>query len=690
MPDSPEPLAQHPRLAALLKDAFGGRFPAGREFQRFVELVDRDYADAGAPGAPDVGAADCCGGGLWKFRKSGNAFRHAWCRGQLLRRLGLVGVEMEGKTLEEIFPSEIVARLAPNYHRAWSGACFSVTLELSELGADLHAQFQPVFVDGAVLEVVVTAVEESEPGHERYFEPALNRTSEAVVVTSAGGADGVGEVVFINQSFLNITALDRTAVLGRTLFDLHGPRTDPTTIQRMLEAMANGRSFAGQLHFIRKDGTDILLECHVSPLLDPDGRVTHWICVERDISEQGRFATAMRATEERYHSVIESLREVVFQVDVSGRWSFLNPAWREISGFTVRESLGTPLFNYVHPEDRLRNDALFRPVGKHSPGFARYEFRCVTKGGGFRWVEVFARLDCGLSGEVTGISGTLSDITDRKESERRLTESEERFRVMFVTSPIGMILTELDGTIVDANQAFLNIVGYRAVEMANMSLWQLTPPQYFASEQMHMSRIHETGRYGPHEKEFFNRAGRCVPVVLNGMLVRGSEGRRQIWSFVEDITERKSAQLALAESERRFRDVSNAVGEFIWEADGRGRINFVTGRVAEALGANSDEFVGRDVADLVRGADRPQWEAIVRSALARRKGFTAVEIRHESEAKGSRWLSLTGLPVYDAAGQLECFRGAGRDITYRKESDAARLAAEERFNLLIESSADAF
>src|SRR5690606_18058100 len=115
-----------------------------------------------------------------------------------------------------------------------------------------------------------------------------------------------------------------------------------------------------------------------------------------------------------------------------------------------------------------------------------------------RWVEVFARLNVDLDGHPTGLSGTLADITKRKESEQRLRESEERFRVMFVTSPIGMVLTELDGTIVDANQAFLTLVGQRAVEMAHMSLWQLTPPQYFASEQEQLRCIHETGRYGPY------------------------------------------------------------------------------------------------------------------------------------------------------------------------------------------------
>ncbi len=656
-----------------------------------MDLLAHDYADAGATGVPGIGAADCSGGALWRFRKIDGVFRHTWCRGQLLRRIGLLGQEMEGRSLEEIFPPAVVARLAPSYHASWSGECVSVSLDLGDFGLKLQAQFQPVYMNGSVFEVVVTAIQEAkETASAPFFETALDRTCEAIVVTSAGSAGKPGEVVYANRAFLHVTGIEPSAVIGRTIPEIHAAKTDAATIERMKSALRAGRPFSGQLCCARPDGGEAMLECELSPLFDPDGGISHWICVERDISEQDRVAAAMRDREERYHSVIESIREVVFQTDVNGRWSFLNPAWKEITGFTIRESLGTPLFNYIHPEDRLRNDALLRPVGKHSPGFARYEFRCLTKGGGFRWVEVFARLDTGRTGELSGISGTLSDITDRKESERRLRESEERFRVMFVTSPIGMVLTELDGSIVDANQAFLKIVGYRAVEMANMSLWQLTPPQYFASEQAQMRRIHETGSYGPHEKEFFNRSGRCVPVVLNGMLVRGTEGRRQLWSFVEDITERKSAQHALAESERRFRDVSNAVGEFIWEADERGRISLVTGRVAAALGVAPESLIGEDVGELARGADRARWEQLFREALARREGFSGIEIRCETAAQGTRWLSLTGLPVYDEDGQLKCFRGAGRDITMRQETEAARLVAEERFTLLVESSADAF
>ncbi len=237
--------------------------------------------------------------------------------------------------------------------------------------------------------------------------------------------------------------------------------------------------------------------------------------------------------------------------------TFLNPAWEEITGFPLSETVGSLLVNYVHPEDRSRNEDLLRPLLEKTSGFCHHEFRCLTKGGQFKWLEVYARVTVGSNDEVLGLSGTLTDITERKISEHKLRDSEEKFRVMFVTSPLGMVLSELDGAFVDANQAFLNIIGYRAMETENLSLWQITPSDFFQQEQDQFDKLEQTGKFGPYEKEYFHKSGSRVPVLVNGMIVKGPEGRRQIWTFVEDITDRKETEQALALSEQRFRDVAD-------------------------------------------------------------------------------------------------------------------------------------
>ncbi|MBE2214679.1 MAG: PAS domain S-box protein [Opitutaceae bacterium] len=688
MPESSASHAQHPRLLEQIRRAYGARIPDDPAFQRFVELLERDYAESGMDGAPDVGVADCSGGFLWRVTRSPQGFRHTGCRGQLLRRMGLYTEELDGRLLHELFPAAVARQFEPVYLRAWAGEPALADLDLADLGLGVYVQCQPVFSHGTVTEVIVTGLDHK--GGNPFLESVLQHTYESVIVTSGEVQAPGPQIVYVNRAFTLLTGYAAEEVIGRSPRLLQGPGSSPEVRKRMRTALDAGQPFADQVVNYRKDGSSYVAHVSLSPLRDADGRITHWIGVQRDVSEQQRVADALRESEARYRSVVDSIREVVFQTDLFGRMSFLNPAWESITGFSVRDSLGNAFFNYIHPEDRLRNDALLRPVAEHSPGFARYEFRVLTRGGGFRWVEVFARLNLGPSGEPLGLSGTLSDITTRKESEQRLRESEERFRVMFVTAPLGMVLTELDGTIIDANQAFLNIVGYRAVEMAHMSLWQLTPPQYFAAEQEQLRRIHDTGRYGPYEKEFFHRSGRRVPIVLNGMLVRGTEGRRQVWSFVEDITERKAAEQALADSEKRFRDVSDAVGEFIWEIDLDGGIAFVSERVTDVLGLAPKDLEGRSHADLVPGPDQERWAKSFRELMATRGRIAGTEWRGSTRDGRAIWLTMSALPVLDAAGTLVCYRGAGRDITRRKESESALRAAEERFSMLVDSSADAF
>jgi PAS domain S-box-containing protein len=141
------------------------------------------------------------------------------------------------------------------------------------------------------------------------------------------------------------------------------------------------------------------------------------LVVSVDITERKAAEEAVQESEQRYRSVVDSVKEVIFQTDVTGVWTFLNPAWTKVTGFAVEESLGTSFLDYVHPGDRQHNLELFHPLIERQKEFCRHEIRYLTKQGGFRWVEAFARLILNTEGAVIGTSGTLIDITQRKQAE---------------------------------------------------------------------------------------------------------------------------------------------------------------------------------------------------------------------------------------------------------------------------------
>ena len=138
---------------------------------------------------------------------------------------------------------------------------------------------------------------------------------------------------------------------------------------------------------------------------------------------RARSQAELRANEREHRRTVEHLLEVVFRTDEHGRWSYLNPVWEELTGWTVAASLGTPAVACFHPDDRRRLLAAAR--GTADRRVSRGEFRLLTRSGAVRWVEIVVQPDLDEHGRMSGIVGSFNDVTDRRESERALVEAKQ-------------------------------------------------------------------------------------------------------------------------------------------------------------------------------------------------------------------------------------------------------------------------
>ncbi|CUW41323.1 Putative signal transduction histidine kinase [Magnetospirillum sp. XM-1] len=195
----------------------------------------------------------------------------------------------------------------------------------------------------------------------------------------------------------------------------------------------------------------------------------------------------------------------------------------------------------------------------------------------------------------------LEDVARRRQVETELRANEEKLRAMFDKSPLGMARNTLDGAFLEANPAFLAVVGYDLEELQSLSYWDLTPFRFADSEACQLERLETVGHYGPYEKEYIRKNGTRVPVRMSGMLGTGSDGEGYIWSIVEDITESQKAERALvAKSEELAR--SNADLEqfaFIASHDLREPLRMVSAymgllerRFGPLIGAEGGEYIG--------------------------------------------------------------------------------------------------
>lgn len=210
---------------------------------------------------------------------------------------------------------------------------------------------------------------------------------------------------------------------------------------------------------ITKNGTQIYCEWYNTPLVNAEGQVVGIASLVQDVTEQKLASLALqqannqlemrveartqelkqaiaqlrnevsdrqqveatlREREQQYLSVVDTVKEVIFQSDIDGLWTFLNPAWTEITGFAIAYSIGTSGLDYVHPDDRQRHLEEFQSLMAGEKEYCHYEVRYLTVYGSYRWIEVLAQLAFDANGNITGTCGTLKDITERHLGEEAL------------------------------------------------------------------------------------------------------------------------------------------------------------------------------------------------------------------------------------------------------------------------------
>ncbi len=137
---------------------------------------------------------------------------------------------------------------------------------------------------------------------------------------------------------------------------------------------------------------------------------------------RARLYTAVREREQQYRSVVDHVKEVIFQTDRAGNWTFLNPAWTEITGFAVDETLGHEFSTFVYPDDRQRAVEIFTLLLNCRQNDCRLELRYLTKAGGIRWIELYARATFD-NGAAAGMAGTLNDVTERHQAEEAIRQA---------------------------------------------------------------------------------------------------------------------------------------------------------------------------------------------------------------------------------------------------------------------------
>lgn len=201
-----------------------------------------------------------------------------------------------------------------------------------------------------------------------------------------------------------------------------------------------------------------------------NGDVLYYEGIVEDITQKKNSEKILNENEILFRSLIEEAPVGIFQTDSFGLTTYVNPKWREISGITFKEAMSDDWINAVHPDDQKTVlEEWKKAIQKNS--FSTAEYRFQWQDGTIKWVSGKAVPKKDDKGNISGYIGTATDITDRKLSEEKLKESEDRFRKLIEQAPVGIVLSDINQKTLFANKKFVELTGYTIEDHPTIDEW---------------------------------------------------------------------------------------------------------------------------------------------------------------------------------------------------------------------------
>ncbi len=480
---------------------------------------------------------------------------------------------------------------------------------------------------------------------------------------------GYAEAELRRRSVLELTHPDDRAEAMAQSARLHGGAVDTFSLRK---------------RYLRKDGTILWVELTASLLREEgSGRPLHGVAVIQDIGARVAAEAALAVSEERLALASSAAGMGVYDVDTRTGDAVVNAQFRLVYGLPPGEAVlsRAARAGFIHPDDRARVTGRIDAAKREGRGYYE-EYRILRQDTGeVRWVASRGSY-VEHGGQRHRFVGVTYDITDRIAAQEARAESERRLALACAAVGLGVFDVDTATGLATVNAEWRRLYGVPPSD-APVSMeerFDLAHPDDRARVRDETLRAYaEQGSYDLEFRIVRRDTGEVRWVHSRGAFVDAGAQPRRFLGLVHDVTDRRAAEAARAESEERLALASSAAGMGVFDVDTRTGIAVVNDQWRRIYGLPPDDgpiaFERR--MELVLEEDRAPVREAVRNAYLTGGGY-AVEFRIRRHDTGElRWLAARGSYV-DAGDTKGRFLGVAYDITDRKQAEAARAASDER------------
>lgn len=467
------------------------------------------------------------------------------------------------------------------------------------------------------------------------------------------------------------------------------------------------------------------------PLKNPLGEITGGVLVIHDITERksseneikklneeleqkvtertAQLADAietLRKSEEKYREIVENISDVVHTSDYKGYFTYINPACKKLTGYTQNEIIGKHFSDIVAPEWKDRVAEFYLHQFRNKIDETTFSFSIITKSGEQKWVEQTV-MQLKEGNNITGHKSIMRDITERKEAEQKLKESEGQLQTIFNEAPDALIVINDEGNILRWNPQAEKIFGWSLGEVLGKPMHSMIiPEQYKESHSKGFQNFLKTGE-GPIinktiEITALNKKNIEFDIELTVSPATILDKYIFI-AFIKDISLRKKMENEKIEADKlvRFNELKlklilENIGEGIIVTDTQKRIVLSNHMAEEIIGVKQDSEIPTTLDwstkyDLYYPDQQtifPAQNLPLEKALKGESTDDVEIILEDSETKNKKRVLISGRPIIDENNYIIAAVANIKDITYYKELEVALEESEQKYRKLIGFKSD--
>ena len=493
-------------------------------------------------------------------------------------------------------------------------------------------------------------------------------------------------IKYLNQAFEQMTGYDAAEVKN------WGPgefskRIHPEDIKIVMEQVKKKQEGSKDVitHYqyrVFKKNDELVWIDNYSKTINYNGKPADLITAV-DITERKKAEQELKDSEQQYHTTIDSLIDPLHVINKEYEIILVNEPfinWLDELGIK-KNIMGKKVFEAFPFLSEIVQDE-YQQVFESGEPLISVESTIVNN---TEIITETRKFPINSEGIVSQVITIVRDITERKKVEQKLKDSEERYRHLFETTPLSIILINSKGLIIDCNTATEKLYGYSREELIGREYKILTleHPKYRPEFLEKVMPFFKGKNPPPIDIELYNKSGNLIWVNMQTTTVKiGNEELKQIISH--NISERKKAEQDLIESEEKYRSILENIKEGYFEVDLKGDFTFTNDSFCDLIGYSREDIIGMNFSELVEAKNAMKvykhYNSIYKSETEE------MNIEYEAIKKnGDKIYVDTGAYLrYDSEGNKIGFYGLGRDITKRKE---AELLIEEEIKKLKELDA---